>query len=274
MANTTGKSVPRDAQVMAAILKDSGVVEYEPRLIHQMLDFTYQYVTDVLEDAKVYAQHANKKTIDTDDTKLAVQCRTDHSFTNPPPKELLQEMARQKNSQPLPPIKAYGGPRSISDRYCLTNPNYKLKSAKKPLSRIQFGLPAQPRIALPPQAKGLTVKGLGSGVKGLGSGGQSVAMLPKANASGTGATNQLTIIKPVTSAKPTIRINTGPAAGIGASGLAQIVTGTTPISTLSVTLPSSASAAVSSAVSQSITSGFGMLSNPLKRKAEDDDYDG
>ena len=35
------KSTPRDAQVMAAILKDMGVLDYEPRLINQMLEFTY-----------------------------------------------------------------------------------------------------------------------------------------------------------------------------------------------------------------------------------------
>ncbi|XP_076446078.1 uncharacterized protein LOC143283711 isoform X2 [Babylonia areolata] len=323
MANTTVKSAPRDAQVMAAILKDSGVVEYEPRLIHQMLEFTYQYVTDVLEDAKVYSQHANKKNIDVDDVKLAVQCRTDHSFTNPPPKELLQEIARQKNGQPLPPIKPYGGPRSLPDRYCLTNPNFRLRSSKKPQSRIQFGLPSQQRISLPTQAKGLSVKRLessrgqslltkagpsGTGptdkvlvvnkptisaamptirvntgpVKGLGSStGQSVTVLPKASPSGTGATNQVTIIsKPaVATAKPTIRINTGPAAaGIGASGLAQIVTQTTPISTSGTSLlPTSITA--SSATIVPSTSAFGSSSstlsfNPLKRKAEEDDYDG
>ena len=35
------KSTPRDAQVMAAIMKDMGVSEYEPRVINQMLEFAY-----------------------------------------------------------------------------------------------------------------------------------------------------------------------------------------------------------------------------------------
>lgn len=39
MAN---KGSPRDAQVMTAILKDMGVTDYEPRLINQMLEFTYR----------------------------------------------------------------------------------------------------------------------------------------------------------------------------------------------------------------------------------------
>ena len=39
------KSIPTDAQVMAAILKDMGVLEYEPRVINQMLEFTYRKFT-------------------------------------------------------------------------------------------------------------------------------------------------------------------------------------------------------------------------------------
>ena len=35
------KSTPKDAQVMMAILKDMGVTDYEPRVINQMLEFTY-----------------------------------------------------------------------------------------------------------------------------------------------------------------------------------------------------------------------------------------
>ena len=38
----TYKSLPKDAQVMAAILKEMGVHEYEPRIINQMLDFSYR----------------------------------------------------------------------------------------------------------------------------------------------------------------------------------------------------------------------------------------
>ena len=39
------KSSPKDAQVMTAILKDMGVNEFEPRLINQMLEFTYSKYT-------------------------------------------------------------------------------------------------------------------------------------------------------------------------------------------------------------------------------------
>ena len=42
----------------------------------------------MLEDARVYCNHANKKEIDAEDIKLAVQVRMDHSFTSPPPRDV------------------------------------------------------------------------------------------------------------------------------------------------------------------------------------------
>nr|XP_006008930.1 PREDICTED: transcription initiation factor TFIID subunit 9-like isoform X2 [Latimeria chalumnae]XP_014351836.1 PREDICTED: transcription initiation factor TFIID subunit 9-like isoform X2 [Latimeria chalumnae] len=116
---------------MAQILKDMGITEYEPRVINQMLEFTYRYVTTILDDAKIYSTHAKKSNVDADDVRLAIQCRTDQSFTSPPPRDFLLEIARQKNQTPLPLIKPYSGPRLPPDRYCLTAPNYRLKSLQK-----------------------------------------------------------------------------------------------------------------------------------------------
>ena len=46
------------------------------------------YVTDIVEDARVYSLHANRKTINLEDIKLAVSQKLDHSFTSPPPREV------------------------------------------------------------------------------------------------------------------------------------------------------------------------------------------
>jgi len=46
------------------------------------------YVTNVLDDAKAYANHAKKKAIDLDDVKLAVTMQIDQSFTSPPDREV------------------------------------------------------------------------------------------------------------------------------------------------------------------------------------------
>ncbi|XP_075537315.1 TBP-associated factor 9 [Dermacentor variabilis] len=142
------KSTPKDAQVMGAILKDMGILDYEPRVINQMLEFTYRYVTNILEDARLFSNHAKKRAVDVDDVRLAIQMQAEKTFTSPPPRDLLMEIARQKNSTPLPLIKANAGPRLPPDRYSLTACNYRLKSAKKP--RIQVGLP--PQLGLTMQA--------------------------------------------------------------------------------------------------------------------------
>ncbi|KFP65658.1 Transcription initiation factor TFIID subunit 9, partial [Cariama cristata] len=102
------------------------------------------YVTTILEDAKIYSSHAKKSSVDADDVRLAIQCRTDQSFTSPPPRDVggnvtvslqfLLDIARQKNQTPLPLIKPYSGPRLPPDRYCLTAPNYRLKSLQKKVS--------------------------------------------------------------------------------------------------------------------------------------------
>ncbi|CAO2591962.1 Transcription initiation factor TFIID subunit 9 [Lemmus lemmus] len=109
------KSMPKDAQMMAQILKDMGITEYEPRVINQMLEFAFRYVTTILDDAKIYSSHAKKATVDADDVRLAIQCRAD----------------QQRNQTPLPLINPYSGPRLPPDRYCLTAPNYRLKSLQK-----------------------------------------------------------------------------------------------------------------------------------------------
>lgn len=136
MASSSGssggnKSVPRDALVMAAILKEMGIADYEPRVINQMLEFTYRYVTDVIEEAKIYAEHANRKEIQTKDVKLAIQTSVNHSFTSPPPREFLMKVAREKNSQPLPPVPEKYGLRLPPERHCLMAPNYTVKFKKK-----------------------------------------------------------------------------------------------------------------------------------------------
>ncbi|XP_056587181.1 transcription initiation factor TFIID subunit 9 [Triplophysa dalaica] len=143
------KTLPKDAQVMVQILKDMGITDYEPRVINQMLEFTYRYVTTIIEDAKIYSTHAKKSTVDADDIRLAIQCRVDQSFTSPPPRDFLLEVARQKNMTPLPLIKPYTGPRLPPDRYCLTAPNYRLKSLQKKVSS-SGGRITVPRLSVGP----------------------------------------------------------------------------------------------------------------------------
>lgn len=125
------KHIPKDAQVIMSILKELGVSDYEPRVINQLLEFTYRYVTCILDDAKVFANHARKKVIELDDVKLASQMILDKAFTSPPPRDVLLEIARNRNNTPLPLIKTHCGLRLPPDRYCLSACNYKLRAAQQ-----------------------------------------------------------------------------------------------------------------------------------------------
>ena len=58
---------------MVSILKDMGIMEYEPRVLNQLLEFAYRYMTTILDDAKMVSGHAKKKAVDVDDIRLAVQ---------------------------------------------------------------------------------------------------------------------------------------------------------------------------------------------------------
>jgi len=125
------KKLPKDAHVMASILRDMGIVEWEPRVINQLMEFSYNYVTTVIDNAKIFSSHARKKHIDVDDVRVAVQMYTDKNVTSPPHRDLLLEVARTKNTSTLPIPKSTSGLRLPPDRFCLTSCNLKLKSNKK-----------------------------------------------------------------------------------------------------------------------------------------------
>lgn len=40
--NSSVKHIPKDAQVIMSIMKELNVTEYEPRVINQLLEFTYR----------------------------------------------------------------------------------------------------------------------------------------------------------------------------------------------------------------------------------------
>ncbi|KAJ3673154.1 hypothetical protein LUZ60_006528 [Juncus effusus] len=133
---------PRDARIVRELLRSMGVgeAEYEPRVVHQLLEIAYRYVVEVLSDAQVYADHAGKITsaIDSDDVRLAIQCKVNSSFSQPPPREVLLELARNRNKVPLP--KSIAPPGSIPlppDQDTLISPNYQLLLPNKQFNRTE-----------------------------------------------------------------------------------------------------------------------------------------
>ncbi|EXB23811.1 Transcription initiation factor TFIID subunit 9 [Morus notabilis] len=125
------EDLPRDAKIVKSLLKSMGVEDYEPRVIHQFLEVWYRYVVDVLTDAQVYSEHASKPAIDCDDLKLAIQSKVNFSFSQPPPREVLLELARNRNKIPLPKSISGPGMPLPSEQDTLISPNYQLAIPRK-----------------------------------------------------------------------------------------------------------------------------------------------
>ncbi|XP_062008751.1 transcription initiation factor TFIID subunit 9 [Rosa rugosa] len=125
------EDLPRDAKIVKTLLKSMGVEDYEPRVIHQFLELWYRYVVDVLSDAQVYSDHAGKGAIDCDDIKLAIQSKVNFSFSQPPPREVLLELARNRNKIPLPKSISGPGVALPPDQDTLISPNYQLAVPRK-----------------------------------------------------------------------------------------------------------------------------------------------
>ncbi|KAK7363439.1 hypothetical protein VNO77_05582 [Canavalia gladiata] len=117
-------AMPRDAKIVKSLLKSMGVDDYEPRVLHKFLELWYRYVVDVLTDAQVYSEHAGKPAIDCDDFKLAIQSKVNFSFSQPPPREVLLELAQNRNKIPLPKTTAGPGIPLPPDQDTLISPNY------------------------------------------------------------------------------------------------------------------------------------------------------
>lgn len=136
------KHIPKDGQVILAIMKEMGITEYEPKTIVQLTEFVYRYATSILEEARMYANNSTlkKKSLDADDVRLALELTSESTFTSPPPREVILECARVKNYSQLPPVKPHCGLRLPPDRYCLSACNYTLKSPAKKGTKTTFSM--------------------------------------------------------------------------------------------------------------------------------------
>mmetsp|Transcript_3352 Transcript_3352/g.9229 ORF Transcript_3352/g.9229 Transcript_3352/m.9229 type:complete len:325 (-) Transcript_3352:662-1636(-) len=156
-ADGSAESVPRDAQVVASILKSMGVRQYDERVVPMLMELLYRYISETLEDAKSYADFAargNGDVIELDDIKIAIQGRVDVSFPQLPSRELLAQLARERNSEPLPALdNARPGVQLPPEADQLTSINYQIRTGAKRGSRqVRFtnptrGSAADPKVA-------------------------------------------------------------------------------------------------------------------------------
>jgi len=112
-------NMPKNGKLVAAMLGSMNVNRFERRVIQQLMEIMHRYICDVLEEANSYKEHAEKPFIDLDDIKLAAQARASFAFTQPPPRELMVEMAQKKNATNLPPVPPDGSVHLPPPEHCL-----------------------------------------------------------------------------------------------------------------------------------------------------------
>jgi histone H3/H4 len=125
---------PEDAKAVANILKAVGVESFDTRVVAQLVEFVY---SEVLELSKTFAEYAQREEIRTDDVKLAISSLLSKSFTQPPSRDILLELCRERNAVPLPPVETYVGIQLPSKEFQLTTRNYQLKTTRENLSMEQ-----------------------------------------------------------------------------------------------------------------------------------------
>ena len=74
-----------------------GIEYYEKNVVNQLLEFMHYYVTEMLNEAKIFKEYAGKKQIDVNDVKLAISSKAYNSFTRPLPLSVIKQIAAEKN---------------------------------------------------------------------------------------------------------------------------------------------------------------------------------
>lgn len=120
--------VPRDVRLLHLIFATQGIQNYQDHVPLQLMDFAHRYTTLVLKDALTYGDHARHANgtapanapVSTDDIRLAIAAKTNYQFKPAPPKELMLELAHERNAKPLPPVIPRWGLNLPPEKYCLT----------------------------------------------------------------------------------------------------------------------------------------------------------
>lgn len=92
---------PREARVIASIIRSMGVDKYEAGVVHALMQLLHTHVGELLEEAQGVAEHAGRAELELDDLRLAAAAAAARVPAPPGPAAVLQ-LARERNALPLP----------------------------------------------------------------------------------------------------------------------------------------------------------------------------
>lgn len=132
---------PRDARTIQSILSHMGITSYDPRVVNQLLELLYRYVSSVLLDARHLSDHADRLTVEPEDIRLAIRTRTRFLFTQPPPRDVTMRMAQERNTIPLPPLGIKAGVAMPAPDLMLTAQNFDVLIENRKRQRLDSQTP-------------------------------------------------------------------------------------------------------------------------------------
>ncbi|KAI5125031.1 hypothetical protein M0805_007455 [Coniferiporia weirii] len=128
------ETLPPTARTIALLLASTPTIQdAQPGVLHQLLEFSHRYTSQVLSDALVYAEHAGRAgKIEMEDVVLAIQARVGWEFGGRVPKEYTLTLAAQANAIPLPSVPEVFGVRTPASPHVLTQVDFDLVPNKPP----------------------------------------------------------------------------------------------------------------------------------------------
>ncbi|KAH7724414.1 transcription initiation factor IID31kD subunit [Aphelenchoides avenae] len=141
------KPTPKHKEVMDNLLRDMGITLYDPQLPAAMLDVAHKVTKRILSEAHAVSDYAGKKQVDSGDVKFGIQAFDDSFKAKRPTRQFMMDLAFEKNSHPLPPIRQNFGLKLPNDRFCQVQPNFRFKGPPKktPAAPTRFvAVPSQP----------------------------------------------------------------------------------------------------------------------------------
>ena len=117
--------LPRDAHLVKSVLSSMGVREYDPRVLHQLLEYMHRHCAEVFHEGGIYAEHAGRGQLECEDVQLALRLKAAASQTGA--SSLIEWMAKERNREKLPEAPTSAGLKLPKKKECLINHNYQLE---------------------------------------------------------------------------------------------------------------------------------------------------
>lgn len=114
-----------------------GITDYEPQIIHQLLDYMYSYTASVLQDASlIHSQTTTDKKSDVEITLNDIMAAIDFkgqrggAVSTTVTREMLQRAAQRINKEMLPELEERHGIRRPADIESLVMPTFQIAAKK------------------------------------------------------------------------------------------------------------------------------------------------